>query len=186
MGVSIASSNGASDLFSCCGTELLAYFLIEQFRLLLENNSFPFRGIQYGFDLRDIYYNLIPEGEDYTEDEIAKITVDHYEIEYYLNKFRQEHEDRNYSYNLKEVLVVLDSISPIIYASRLSGLFTSIRFAKEDRPYFSHYESMELADTLRILKSLSSPQSIDYDLYDRFGNVFEDALTTPNGFVSFG
>lgn len=89
----------------------------------------------------------------------------------------------DYYYDLAEVQKELSRVSDIIYNLKLSGIFTAIHVALRDHGSISHYECMEILETLKTLHTIKYFNTDS--IYDQLIPVFEDAVNSPDGRVSY-
>lgn len=197
MGLGITSSNGKFDLFSGCSIEILADFMMEWLRLTLSSNNIQKLPVldEWKDILLDVYQDQLPEQNCGTDIGSADVEPDVKALiqkvlekcgtSFTLSALRESTQYRTYYYDHENILKHLSAVDYVLFSLGLGGIFTAMELPKRERNIITHGECQEILEALKTLKLVAAPNAIDSDLYDRFVALFEDALKTPRGFVTW-
>ena len=195
MGFLIASSNNESALFSGCNITLIPDTLIEVFYQILVQGGFHRMVVTlspaYRERLLEINQDYFPEdASDIPNNAIIQTILENREIEKALATHRRSDSlDGIVSYNRYAAEKILSPISDVLYALQLAGIFVSLELANRlDLGNFTspNPECLMFLNTCNMLKQFHYGENDITQLLDRFIVVYQNALKTPDGFVTYG
>jgi hypothetical protein len=195
MGFLIVSSNGESDLYSGSSINLIPDTLIEAFYQFLVHGGFS-QGVvtlspAWRQRLLEIHWDNFPEEDSSIPDnQIIQTILEQTQIRAELANHREPWAGIG-RYQLEPVYQILSPIADVLYALQLGAIIVAMELVRRrDNGNFasSNLECQMLLMTCNMLKQLQPEDTAEnniMDLLDRFIVVYQNAVKTPDGFVTY-
>jgi hypothetical protein len=195
MGFLIVSSNGGSDLYSNSAINLIPDTLIEAFYQFLVHGGFS-QGVvtlspAWRQRLLEIHSDYFPEdATSIPDNQIIQTILEQSQIQDELANHREPWAGIG-RYQLKPVYQILSPIADVLYALQLGAIIVAMELVRrtDNGNYVSpNLECQMFITSCQMLKQLQPEDTAEnniMNLLDRFIVVYQNAVKTPDGFVTY-